>query len=842
MVASASAPRSRPFHLLPTDALLHTVVPLLLLAIVIAPSRAWPLDRDLDEIQEKYEELQRVLVFDGSAIHNVGNLQVYVGNWGSFGSRPNSRFPTADFPSAQWPAGSGVEYLYIAGLWFGAKLNGMPVVSTSAFDYGEFMPTNLDVDHIYESYEGAIGGDRLPGPADDDRDGMTDEDWLNGHDDDNDGGIDEDFAAISKQMFSCWFTDDDPKTVRISPEHTPLGLLVRQESYQWDDKKYDDFIGVQYWITNYRSNFLEDVFVGFMADGDVGPRINEDIASDDATGFWEGTVCARRGNVEVPIRISVAYFYDADGDDGKAPGYFGIIFLGHDTDPLGEEAPMRVGLTSYQNFAGELPYENGGDPTNDFQRYELMSKGGFDRNGEVPRDYRMLMAVGPFRSVEPGETMILQVALVCGMGKDGMLANAANAALTYDGNWFNIDGDPMTGIGGRETPIEGPVSGIDPDSCDAVDEVRSAGRGEILWVNNDCSQELARWENIQCSKGDAIFDDFRTGVDGKERQVHWLVGSAPPPPNMRVIPGDGKVTLIWDNFSETTPDVSTLEFDFEGYRIWRADGWERPFGTTTTSGPSKELWQLLEERDLVNEVRPNYDFKMPFSEGGWQYEPLLGLAQKDAVIEMFEESVYYAPLDAVPCPPGLTDEECDTLEAIARHNLGLEGGKLYYKFVDEEVHNGMHYFYSVTAFDHLLVEGVPVDVNYYGDPSANFQYTVPVSEAQEAAGYDENQVYVVPNPATNETMDPWRLYPNQNDPTGVKVEFRNLPSCRSTIRIFTIAGDLVESLNNDGSDGTLAWDLVSRNGQDITSGIYLFSVEPEDDRFPSHVGKFIIIR
>jgi hypothetical protein len=814
----------------------------LVFAVVLALPYARALERTDLERKEELEALERILVFDGSAIHNVGNLQVYVGNWGSFGSRPNSRFPTADFPSAQWPAGSGVEYLYIAGLWVGAKLNGIPVVSTSAFDYGEFMPTNLEVDRIYESYEGAIGGMRLPGLPDDDRDGLDDEDWLNGHDDDGDGKIDEDYAAISKQMFSCWYTDDDPKTVRLSPEHTPLGLWVKQESYQWDKDRFDDFVGVQYWITNYGSNFLEDVYVGFMADGDVGPRIYEDIATDDGTGLWQGIVCPRRGNVEVPIRISVAYFYDVDSDGGMAPGYFGIVFLGHDTDPLGDDAPRTIGLTSYQNFAGELPYENGGDPTNDFQRYELMSKGGVDRNGEVPRDYRMLMAVGPFSSMPPDCTMVLQVALVCGYGLEGMKANAGYAALTYQGNWFNVDGNPKTGVGGCETPVFGPAQGIVLDSCVPDSKIESPERGQIAWINADCREELALFNDYHCAKGNATLFDFMTGVDGKETQIHWLVGSAPPAPKMRIIPGDNKVTLIWDNLSEVTPDVSTLEFDFEGYRIWRADGLDRPFGTTMTSGPNKELWQLLEERDLVNGVSPDVDFKVPYSEGGWQYEPLLGMENKDAIIEMFEQSIYYAPLDHVPCPPGLTDEECDTLEALARYNMGFEGGFQYYKYVDEKVHNGMHYFYSVTCFDHMIVDGVPVAPENYGDPSTNFQYTTPVSDAQPAYGYDVNEVYVVPNPATAETMEPWRLEPNQDDPTGVKVEFRNLPACPSTVRIFTIAGDLVEVLYNDGSDGTLAWDLVSRNGQDVASGIYLFSVEPENGGFPSSIGKFIVIR
>jgi hypothetical protein len=40
----------------------------------------------------------------------------------------------------------------------------------------------------------------------------------------------------------------------------------------------------------------------------------------------------------------------------------------------------------------------------------------------------------------------------------------------------------------------------------------------------------------------------------------------------------------------------------------------------------------------------------------------------------------------------------------------------------------------------------------------------------------------------------------------------------------------------------VAWDLVSRNGQDVTSGVYLFSVEADDKNFKRFVGKFVVIR
>ena len=293
-----------------------------------------------------------------------------------------------------------------------------------------------------------------------------------------------------------------------------------------------------------------------------------------------------------------------------------------------------------------------------------------------------------------------------------------------------------------------------------------------------------------------------------------------------------------------TPDVSTLEYDFEGYRIWRADGWERPLGTSVLSGPARELWQLLEERDLVNGVLPDHEFKKPISEGGWEYEPLSDLDEKNQIIAYFEENLWYYPLDTVPCPPGLSNLQCDTLESLARYNLGFEGGLQYYQFDDRDVHNGMHYFYSVTAYDHLLENGEPIRPNKFGDPSSNFQYTVPLSDAQASDEYKDDQVFVVPNPATAESMAPWELEPNMDDPTGIKVEFRNLPECNSTVRIFTLAGDVVEVLYHDGTGGrgTLRWDLVSRNGQDVTSGVYLFAVEPDDSQFNRTIGKFVVIR
>ena len=180
-------------------------------------------------LREPTQGPSRILVLDGSNVHNVGELSIHVGNWGLFGSWPGSGQPFAHAPSAEWPAGSGVEYLFASGLWVGALKNGVPSVTTSAFE-SEFRPTQDPIDIIYRTREGAPGGIRYPNPmADDDGDGKMDEDRLDGHDNDLDGLIDEDYAAVSDQMFSCVYRDDQETGF---PQHRSLGLEVHQESYQ----------------------------------------------------------------------------------------------------------------------------------------------------------------------------------------------------------------------------------------------------------------------------------------------------------------------------------------------------------------------------------------------------------------------------------------------------------------------------------------------------------------------------------------------------------------------------------------------------------------------------------
>jgi hypothetical protein len=400
-------------------------------------------------------------------VHGAGNIFHTVTNVGMLGSAPGSRLVWSTAPSAQWPKGSETEYLWVMGLWLGALKDNVPAVTTAAYQL-EFRPDLSELDVIYTAQEGMSGGQRYPSPeADDDADGKIDEDWLDGRDNDGDGAIDEDFAAASNEMFYCEYTDTDPNIRLANPEHNPLGLLVQHHSMVWQDPLRDDFVGLSYRFISYSADPLAEVYLGFFADFDIGPRHVSTISDEDFAGFWEGTTTVGPLSGRRNVKLSIGYMFDDDGDFGAAEGYVGLVFLGARRGGAGRGSEAHAPLRNFRMFAGSASFEQGGDPTNDEERYRTLA--GTDPMALPPPDpitglrptllsnraddHRIVLSAGPFDVVDPGDSLVADFALVIGTGFDGMVAHAAEAKLLYDGSMFDRDGDPMTGVDGREYQV-----------------------------------------------------------------------------------------------------------------------------------------------------------------------------------------------------------------------------------------------------------------------------------------------------------------------------------------------------------------------------------------------------
>ena len=189
-------------------------------------------------------------------------------------------------------------------------------------------------------------------------------------------------------------------------------------------------------------------------------------------------------------------------------------------------------------------------------------------------------------------------------------------------------------------------------------------------------------------------------------------------------------------------------------------------------------------------------------------------------------------------------------EDLVRGILGKRATR-YYHFIDFEAHNGFTNYYAVVARDHRLVRDgyqyVPAGFGIEEDPGNHFHLATPRPPAQSVTERNETgtNIYVYPNPATREALAEFQPYePSKNDPTGVRVMFNNLPLAHNTIQIFTVAGDLLQTLEHDGyaQGGSTSWNLITRNGQEIVSGIYLYSVHSNVDGFEPFRGRFVVIR
>jgi hypothetical protein len=122
---------------------------------------------------------------------------------------------------------------------------------------------------------------------------------------------------------------------------------------------------------------------------------------------------------------------------------------------------------------------------------------------------------------------------------------------------------------------------------------------------------------------------------------------------------------------------------------------------------------------------------------------------------------------------------------------------------------------------------------YYGLQS------VPPGYDAARAQTDLAKVAVVPNPYAGAAS--WEPATTSVGRGERRVFFIHLPR-KCSIRIYTMAGRLVQSLDHDSSvdDGQLSWNLVSRDGMDIAFGVYVFHVDAPG--VGTTIGKFAVLK
>jgi hypothetical protein len=101
----------------------------------------------------------------------------------------------------------------------------------------------------------------------------------------------------------------------------------------------------------------------------------------------------------------------------------------------------------------------------------------------------------------------------------------------------------------------------------------------------------------------------------------------------------------------------------------------------------------------------------------------------------------------------------------------------------------------------------------------------------QSARDDLSKIKVVPNPYLAHAL--W-----ENKEGIRKIQFTHLPN-ECTIRIYTLAGDLVKVIEHSNGTGTEDWDMLNKDQMGIVPGVYFYHVE---SKYGEKLGKFAVIK
>jgi len=297
-------------------------------------------------------------------LHNVGKIRQVVTNMGTL-DKALTNFP--GLINTEFPPNSTEEHLYQGGFWVGAITpEGDTLVSTTKahFTPHEFYPTAAPWDTIWVGSK----GDTLDIPY-----------WPR-------------YVALSDQDFVCRYSDYNLLNVE---KHVPLYLDVVQTSYAWSSPPLDEFIVYQYYLVPTRIP-LRNVYIAFWMHSSIGTINSAVNFLDEWTRYYRGH------------HMAVAEDQPG-GDDGTA------------ISPVAYKVLSPIDTTFKWTFKY---YEHETLPYRDPELYTEMSSGTilFDRLD--PARAHIILAFGPIKQLNVGDTLRFAMAEVLGFGLQGLLKNA----------------------------------------------------------------------------------------------------------------------------------------------------------------------------------------------------------------------------------------------------------------------------------------------------------------------------------------------------------------------------------------------------------------------------------
>jgi hypothetical protein len=300
-------------------------------------------------------------------------------------------------PSFEYPLGTGYDHLVRGGLWVGGEavddVGAFIGVSTAAIDGtqgtsaaagSEYTPAGLDV-----LEESTLPNSKFYSPR-----------------------------AVSEQDFFSFYSDEPARSTTLgNPEpHRPLNILVRQSNYNWSFSDYQNILIFHYTITNTGAP-LRNVWVGWYSEFASGNKNAYGVWPPLASGSAQGTWYTKKWVVwDDSLKLFREHYcatqpMPSNCNLNYTPYWIGIKMLGVSPGNLNDTTDKKITVRCV-NYSPR-------QPPPDSLRYQYMSAGtvsDFGDPGVLPTtgDPTEMIAVGPFREIDPGDSIHVDWALVGG--------------------------------------------------------------------------------------------------------------------------------------------------------------------------------------------------------------------------------------------------------------------------------------------------------------------------------------------------------------------------------------------------------------------------------------------
>lgn len=565
-------------------------------------------------------------------------------------------------------------------------------------------------------------------------------------------------------------------------EKGPIPVEGEMHAIQWSAPGHDDWIVLECWITNKNASRIEECYVSLAYDLDIGGSLDyiDDLVGYDGNEIYDLWTNPTRAGDEWTI----------EAPDGIADEYDAVNFTS-----TSAEKPLDKKMNGWPRMMAYM-YDEGGDARDVPGYCGLRVMGWMDDDDKVGS----LIEISSQHSWD-------------------IMNDPENDAYKYG---YMIDvgtyEEVNTAYDWRIDPVFGPFE-LEPD--------------EVVhwWTGVIMGRDL----NGLRTNSDALYADF-LGPDGLPgTDDDWEVVAPPTSPRLVAVRGNNQVTIRWNprykagKNTETDRDPRSGLRDFDGYIVWRSDvGFD--------SGWEPILWvDKLSKRSSEN---PDADKR--FYAWGWRVstfsEKRLNERVPNGKVVATEPNLEGKPAVAFENIRG--SFPTNTRQGGAVRLRKVSG---YYELVDGvdaggavtgDLANGTRYYYAVVGYDFGRKTKTGGDRPTAGGRNVNALQVIPLP----LAGSVMDDISVVPNPYKGSAD--WEEWTGSGTRLG-KIYFMNLPE-KCTVRIYTIAGDLVRTMeHNDVTFGALGWDLTGEAGVQVASGIYVYHVDAPD--YGEKIGKFAVL-